>query len=103
VKVLEAFALGVPVVTTSEGIEGLPARDGVEAGVADDDSGLIERTVALLGDPGRADRQRQAARALVESHSGPGPVLDAVEDIYRGVARGAVRTAVPIGAAAPAR
>jgi glycosyltransferase involved in cell wall biosynthesis len=103
VKVLEAFALGVPVVTTSEGIEGLPARDGVEAGVADDDSGLIERTVALLGDPGRADRQRQAARALVESHCGPGPVLDAFEDIYRGVARGAVRTAVPIGAAAPAR
>ena len=32
IKVLEALALGVPVVTTSEGVEGLPAEDGVHAG-----------------------------------------------------------------------
>ena len=48
VKVLEALALGVPVVTTHVGIEGLPARDGVEAAIADDDAGLIARTVSLI-------------------------------------------------------
>ena len=31
VKVIEAMALGTPVVTNSQGIEGLPATDGVEA------------------------------------------------------------------------
>jgi glycosyltransferase involved in cell wall biosynthesis len=87
VKVLEAFALGVPVVTTSEGIEGLPAQDGVHAGVCDDDEGLIERTVALLHDPERRGRQRVAARALLEAHCTPGPTLDRLEQVYATLTR----------------
>lgn len=83
IKVLEAMGFGVPVVTTSEGVEGLPAEDGVHAGVCEDDAGLVERAVALLEDPSRQDRQRHAARALLESHCGPGPTVDAIESIYR--------------------
>jgi polysaccharide biosynthesis protein PslH len=82
VKVLEAFAFGVPVVTTSEGVEGLPARDGVHAGVCDEDGGLIERTIALLGDPVAQNRQRAAGRALLEAHCGPAPAVDAIERAY---------------------
>ena len=55
IKILEAMASGVPVVTTSEGVEGLPAVDGVHAGVCEDDAGLIDRTVALLEDPDAAE------------------------------------------------
>jgi glycosyltransferase involved in cell wall biosynthesis len=82
VKVQEAMAFGVPVVTTREGVEGLPALDGQHAGISDDDEGLIARTVELLRDPGRQDRQRHAARQLVEAHCGPAPTLDAIEAIY---------------------
>jgi polysaccharide biosynthesis protein PslH len=82
VKVMEAFAYGTPVVTTGEGVEGLPATDGVEAGIADDDLGLIERTVALLRDPDRRVGQRIAARGLLEAHCGPGVTLDRLEAIY---------------------
>jgi glycosyltransferase involved in cell wall biosynthesis len=82
VKVLEALALGVPVVTTSEGVEGLPAQDGMHAGVCEDDDGLIERTVALLNDPERRRRQRVAARTLVEAHCSPAPTLDHLERVY---------------------
>jgi glycosyltransferase involved in cell wall biosynthesis len=85
VKVMEAFALGTPVVTTREGVEGLPARDGSEAGIADDDQGLIDRTVALLGDRGRRVRQRVEARRLIEDHCGPGVTLDRVEAVYDGI------------------
>lgn len=90
IKVLEAMSFGVPVVTTSEGAEGLPAVDGVHLGLCEDDAGLIERTVTLLNEPERQDRQRRAARALIESHCGPGPTLDAIEAIY-GRMRGAER------------
>jgi len=83
IKILEAMAFGVPVVTTSEGVEGLPAVDGVHAGVCDDDAGLIDRAVALLNDPERQNRQRRAARELIESHCGPTPTLDAIESIYQ--------------------
>ena len=82
VKVLEAFAYGVPVVTTSDGVEGIPAQDGVHVGLADDDSGLIERAVCLLGDRARQERQRRAARQLVERCCNPETALDAVERCY---------------------
>ncbi|XXF79117.1 glycosyltransferase family 4 protein [Myxococcaceae bacterium GXIMD 01537] len=82
IKILEALGFGVPVVTTSEGVEGLPALDGVHAGVTEDDEGLVERAVALLRDPGLQNRQRRAGRALLEEHCGPGPTLDALERLY---------------------
>lgn len=82
VKVLEALASGVPIVTTSEGVEGLPAHDGVHAGICEDDAGLVERTVQLLNDVARQNRQRAAGRALVERHCGPQSTLDAIEAVY---------------------
>jgi len=82
IKVLEAMSFGVPVVTTTEGVEGLPAQDGVHAGIADDDEGLIERTIAMLRDAELQNRQRRAARALVESHCSPDRTVSAIESIY---------------------
>jgi len=85
VKVLEAFALGVPVVTTGEGVEGIPAADGVHAGVAEDDAGLIERTVRLLTDPSHYRAVRREARRLVEAHCAPTRSIDLVEACYDAV------------------
>jgi glycosyltransferase involved in cell wall biosynthesis len=82
VKVLEAFAYGVPVVTTTDGVEGLPAQDGIHVGLCDDDSGLIERAVALLNDRAQQERQRMAARQLLEQHCDATVALDAVERCY---------------------
>jgi glycosyltransferase involved in cell wall biosynthesis len=88
IKVQEALAFGVPVVTTSEGIEGIPAVDGVHVGLAEDDAGLIEKTVRLLQDPRSQNRQREAGRALIELHCGPKPTLDALEAIYQRMCAG---------------
>jgi glycosyltransferase involved in cell wall biosynthesis len=82
IKIQEAMAYGVPVVTTSEGIEGLPAVDGVHAGVCEDDAGLVARTVELLTDLDQQNRQRRAARSLIENHCGAKPTLDAIERLY---------------------
>ena len=61
VKILESFGFGVPVVTTSEGVEGLPAVDGVHAGVCEDDAGLIDRAVELFAtQPSRTASGRPA-------------------------------------------
>jgi hypothetical protein len=76
------MAFGVPLVTTSEGVEGIPAVDGEHAGLCEDDAGLIDRAVALLQDPARQNRQRKAARELLERHCGPVPTVDGIEAIY---------------------
>jgi glycosyltransferase involved in cell wall biosynthesis len=41
VKIIEAFGMGLPVVSTRLGIEGLAAVDGTHAVIADDVDGLI--------------------------------------------------------------
>jgi glycosyltransferase involved in cell wall biosynthesis len=85
VKVLEAMAYGVPVVTTPQGLAGIDAVDGVHASVEDDDDGLVRRVVGLLHDrPLRRD-MRCAARRLVQEKYSPEPILDQVEAIYQRV------------------
>lgn len=86
VKILEAFALGTPVITTREGVEGLPAEDGKHAGICDDDSGLIARAVHLLGDPELRDRYRREGRNLLERHCSPKATLDGIERLHRRIA-----------------
>jgi glycosyltransferase involved in cell wall biosynthesis len=47
VKVLESLAVGLPVVTTTAGTEGVDGGEGVLVGTTDDE--LVELTVRLLG------------------------------------------------------
>jgi len=60
-KILEAMALGRPVVSTSIGCEGLDLVDGQHLLIADDPEQFAEKTVRLLTD--RALYQRIAAEA----------------------------------------
>lgn len=90
VKVLEAMAFGVPVVTNPEGLEGIPGADGVHVGLAENDEDLIARTVALLTDVGRRIRQAAAARTLLEQHCSGEIALDATEAHYRTMLAGAI-------------
>jgi polysaccharide biosynthesis protein PslH len=61
-KIYEAMAARVPVVSTAVGAEGLDVRDGENIAIADSPQEFAERCVALLGDS--AARQRMAARAF---------------------------------------
>lgn len=88
IKVMEAMAFGIPVVTTTEGVEGLQAEPGRHAHVADDDETLAEMTVGLLRDRTAATRMAKEARALIVEHYNPRVVVDRVIDMYREVAGG---------------
>ncbi|MFQ4146235.1 glycosyltransferase family 4 protein [Chlorogloeopsis sp. ULAP02] len=82
VKVMEAFALGTPVVTTSDGVEGIPALDGVHAGICEDDQGLIERTVELLNNSSLQQKRRVQARKLLENYCSPQVTIEQIERVY---------------------
>jgi glycosyltransferase involved in cell wall biosynthesis len=66
-KILEAAACGVPVVSTPVGAEGLEWREGAEIRVADDPAIFAEAVAELLADPLAAKRQAAAARSRVEA------------------------------------
>lgn len=88
VKVMESMAFGVPVVTTSEGIEGLAAEPGVHCHVSEDDETLARHTLDLLRNPAAAASMRVAARQLIADQYNPKVVVDRMEPIYEQVARG---------------
>ncbi len=83
IKVLEAFALGLPVVTTPAGVEGIAALDGVHAGIAEDNRGLIDRTVNILTNNEERLAMRRRARRLLVEHLSPDTCLDKLEESYR--------------------
>lgn len=68
VKILDAFARGLPVVATSIGVEGILARPGTHLEVADDAASFAAATVRLLQEDGRAESLAREARALALSH-----------------------------------
>jgi sugar transferase (PEP-CTERM/EpsH1 system associated) len=66
-KILEAMALGTPVVATAKGAEGLEVVDGQHLLLADEPAAFAERAVRLLRDPALRRLLATNARALVES------------------------------------
>jgi sugar transferase (PEP-CTERM/EpsH1 system associated) len=67
-KVLEAMAMGTPVVCTSASGDGLQAQEGEEVLVADDPSAFAEHVLRLISDETLAKRLQIAGRRYVEAH-----------------------------------
>jgi glycosyltransferase involved in cell wall biosynthesis len=69
-KILEAFAAGVPVVSTSKGAEGLDVLDGREIVIADEPEAIAQAIVDVARRPSHYARQVNAALELIrESYS----------------------------------
>jgi glycosyltransferase involved in cell wall biosynthesis len=91
IKILEAWAFGVPVVSTSIGAEGLQGIDGQELLIADTPQAFARACISLLESPALQARLAQRARDLVlERYRWDIVTLTAkatVEEIIRGVGR----------------
>lgn len=66
-KILDYFAAGVPVISTSKGIEGIPVTSGREALVIDDFDGMADAVERLLANPDEAAALSGAASAFVDT------------------------------------
>ena len=86
VKVLEAMAAGLPVVTTPIGAEGLGARSGEHLLVAEGASEIAEQVSAVLGDPSLRARLGSEARRLASDASSKARRVQALEALIARVA-----------------
>lgn len=66
-KILEAFASGVPVVSTSIGAEGLSAVNGTDIMIADEPAEFADKVLSILNDKALAQRLSENARLLAEN------------------------------------
>jgi glycosyltransferase involved in cell wall biosynthesis len=95
VKILEAMAMGVPVVSTTIGCEGLDVRDGEHLLVADTPEAFAQACAAVLGDRLLAQRLAHSARQLIlERYDGSVALrsLDAAYERARAAAAEAVES-----------
>lgn len=81
-KVLEALAMGKPVVSTTLGAEGFPVTHGRELLLADEPEEFAQAVVALLNEPGRGAELGQAGRAFVEERYDWRVIVPLVEAVY---------------------
>lgn len=84
IKVLEALALGVPVVTTPDGAEGIGGRGGLV--VDTDDAALASATAQLLADDAGRRAAGEAAHATFAEHHAPGPAAVPLLELYERMA-----------------
>ncbi|HEX5147114.1 MAG TPA: glycosyltransferase [Conexibacter sp.] len=93
IKVLEALALGVPVVTTPDGAEGIGGSGGLV--VETEDAVLARATAELLGDAAARAAAGEAAHATFAEHHAPAPAALPVIELYEQMAAtGAPRPAL---------
>jgi glycosyltransferase involved in cell wall biosynthesis len=87
VKLLEAFAAGIPAVSTKIGAEGLAVKDGEFCALADDPAGFADRALALFEFPEKASAMAARARAEVEAHWDVAAITRRLVDRYRDLVR----------------
>jgi GT2 family glycosyltransferase/glycosyltransferase involved in cell wall biosynthesis len=68
VKLLEAFAAGIPVVSTAVGAEGLADEDGRFCALADSPEAFAARVIEMFADPPAAAAMAARGRAEVEAN-----------------------------------
>ncbi len=89
-KLLEAMALGRPIVSTRLGAEGFAVQSGREVQLADDAASFARAVLDLLADPQRRATLGAAGRAFVQAEYDWAAIVPRLEELY-----------AALGAAAP--
>jgi glycosyltransferase involved in cell wall biosynthesis len=85
VKILEAWRLGLPVVSTSIGAEGIDAHDGEHLLLADGAEAFAQAVVRLLNDPMVGSHLGSRGRSWVEKKYDWRQVYTLWDDVYNAV------------------
>ena len=97
VRILDAFARAMPVVTTTVGLEGIQALPGRDVLVADSITDLAETVIRLMQDEQLQDSLAQNGRRLAETQYDWQIVLKTLDGVY-----GSIQSALKTGASSRA-
>jgi polysaccharide biosynthesis protein PslH len=82
-KILEPMALGVPVVASSIGVEGLPVKNGDDLLIADSPDGFANAVIQVLNDRNLQNRLSENAKKVVRSLYDWTKIADLLESYYQ--------------------
>jgi glycosyltransferase involved in cell wall biosynthesis len=96
-KVLEAMAMGTPVVSTPAGCAGLATAEGRENLIAEGNEALAAAVLQVLADPALAERLAVAGRRYVETHHNWESGARRLVEVYQVARPGASHRKTPCG------
>jgi len=82
-KVIEALAMGTPVVATAQGCTGLAVQAGEHLLVADEPEHFADKVVQVLEDPALQSHLADNGRAYVETHHDWDVIVGQLENVYQ--------------------
>ena len=85
IKILEGMALGKCIVTTSIGIEGIPAEDGKHLLLGDDGKTFAKQLLTLLENRNLANSMSADARKLVQEKFDTFTIASKLGDLYKNI------------------
>jgi glycosyltransferase involved in cell wall biosynthesis len=91
IKVLEAWARGLPVVATPEAAAGLGAEGSHAVLTAREPAAFGDAIAALSGDPSRGRALAAAGQSILRARHDPGRVAASLESVYRAALAGRPR------------
>ena len=87
-KILEGWAAGTPIVSTSRGAEGLSFEDGRHLLIADLPGQFARAALRIMSDPALRASLRENGRALVETHYGWNAIVERLDDFLVEISSG---------------
>lgn len=92
-KVLDALALGMPVISTTFGASGLDLEPGVDVLIADEPDDFVAQVLRLFGDPDLQARLSARARRIAEDRFSWQRIADDLSTVYLDAVRRRARPA----------
>jgi glycosyl transferase family 1 len=86
-SVLAAMAVGLPVITTADGVDGLPVKHGRELYLEESPADLTERLIDLLRKPTLREVMGARGRAFVRAHCSPAATAIRFSQVVEAAAR----------------
>ena len=83
IKILEALAMGIPVVSTSIGCEGIEVINGKEILIANEEKAFAKDILSLLQDENYAKRLRENGLKLVRDRYSWDEIAKKFEEVYK--------------------
>jgi len=83
IKILDALAHGIPVVTTPVGVEGISGLNSSNIRVARKAPALTAQIVELLSNPAAAESLGRQGQEAVSTHFAWGPIIQRTVEFYR--------------------
>ncbi len=82
IKIIDGLCNGIPIISTSIGVEGIPCNPDQEIAIADSSEAFAKKMIGLLSNPSSLSALREAGLILAENHFSKSSIVPKLESFF---------------------